>query len=421
MAESIPAKDGPLAGLQSELTGDRAWDRLGSFRVVYAAIFAFVVLSVVTILAAEELLTRQFRTEVNQAIRVSPADGPIVPQIQQRTRRVLHDSAWVRLGGVKVNAIVVGADGTILYSGGGVSPPPLTFDPIAAFVEAQRVLPASAESFIALPINSVLGTSILIGYGALLISGLFVQNRNIARREQVIMRSAIDARNITAQRAVSIERELEQVRLRLLDVEPTEQAHAAEIRELQSERGNLQRKLAELAEREQKLRATADRSLELEDEHHALEDLLEEAMEDLGQKEEEIGSLQNQLKRAAKAAPKGGRTRGSEQLARRMRTLYKNLEFDDRAISDMIGLGDETMRLKAEEAIKRLGEDSENAAIRRKVGGLPPQLSIFELGFAGKGRIYYSRSAQQRFRILAVGAKNTQKTDLEYLSRKAGT
>ena len=100
-----------------------------------------------------------------------------------------------------------------------------------------------------------------------------------------------------------------------------------------------------------------------------------------------------------------------------MRTLYKTREFDDRAISDLIALRDETMRLKAEEAVKRLGDDADNAAIRRKVGGLPPQLSIFELGFAGKGRIYYTRGTQQRFRILAIGAKNTQKADLEYLSR----
>jgi hypothetical protein len=57
-------------------------------------------------------------------------------------------------------------------------------------------------------------------------------------------------------------------------------------------------------------------------------------------------------------------------------------------------------------------------AVRRKVGGLPAQLSIFEIGFAGKGRIYYSRGTSRRFRIMAVGAKNTQKADLEYLSRQ---
>ena len=100
-----------------------------------------------------------------------------------------------------------------------------------------------------------------------------------------------------------------------------------------------------------------------------------------------------------------------------MRTLYKNLELDDRAIADLVALRDEAMKLKAEENLKRLTDDADNAAVRRKVGGLPPHLSIFELGFAGKGRIYYTRGRQRRFRVLLVGAKNTQKTDLEYLSR----
>ena len=91
--------------------------------------------------------------------------------------------------------------------------------------------------------------------------------------------------------------------------------------------------------------------------------------------------------------------------------------IDDRAIDDLIALRDETMKLKAEDAIKRLSDGSDAAAIRRKVGGLPPHLSIFELGFAGKGRIDDTRGRQRTFRVLAVGAKNTQNADLEYLSR----
>ena len=82
-----------------------------------------------------------------------------------------------------------------------------------------------------------------------------------------------------------------------------------------------------------------------------------------------------------------------------------------------MALRDETNKLKAEEMLKRLSDEAENTLVRRKVGGLPPHLSIFEMGFAGKGRIYYTRGRQRRFRVLAVGAKNTQKTDLEYLSR----
>ena len=75
------------------------------------------------------------------------------------------------------------------------------------------------------------------------------------------------------------------------------------------------------------------------------------------------------------------------------------------------------MKLKAEEVLKRLSDEAANVAVRRKVGGLPPHLSIFELGFAGKGRVYYTKGRHRRHRVLAMGAKNTQKADLEYLSR----
>jgi plasmid stabilization system protein ParE len=82
-----------------------------------------------------------------------------------------------------------------------------------------------------------------------------------------------------------------------------------------------------------------------------------------------------------------------------------------------MALGDETLRLRAEEAIKRLADEPETAAVRRKVGGLPSQLAAFELGFAGKGRVYYVRNERGGFRIVAVGGKATQKQDLDYLSR----
>ena len=111
------------------------------------------------------------------------------------------------------------------------------------------------------------------------------------------------------------------------------------------------------------------------------------------------------------------RGRESEILTRRLRVLYKSLEIDDRAVEDLVALRDESMKLKAEESLKRLADESDNVAVRRKVGGLPPYLSIFELGYAGKGRIYYTKGRTRRFRVLTIGAKNTQKTDLEYLSR----
>ena len=118
-------------------------------------------------------------------------------------------------------------------------------------------------------------------------------------------------------------------------------------------------------------------------------------------------------------ASRGAKTRGreGEQLGKRLGALYSTIEIDEKALQDLVALGDEAMKLKAEQAIKRLDGDAENVSVRRKVGGLPNHLSIFELGFAGKGRIYYTRGRQRRFRLLAVGAKNSQNQDLDYLRR----
>ena len=158
---------------------------------------------------------------------------------------------------------------------------------------------------------------------------------------------------------------------------------------------------------------------DLSEDVRALEDLLEEATGDLDSKDSEIGRLEKSLQKASKASDRAAssKARAADLIARRFRTLYKSIEIDDRAIDDINSLGDETLRLKAEESVKRLAEEADNVAIRRKVGGLPAYVQVFELGFAGKGRIYYTRGVSRRFRILCVGAKNTQQQDLDFLSR----
>ena len=85
-------------------------DHIAAFRFIYVGIFAFLALSVVTLEVTESLLQGHFRRVVAEAVQVSPADGPIVPQIQDQLAEALA-SPWVRLAGVRVNALVLGADG----------------------------------------------------------------------------------------------------------------------------------------------------------------------------------------------------------------------------------------------------------------------------------------------------------------------
>lgn len=408
----------------SQATTARGVDRIASFRVIYAAIFAFAVLYVFSVEAAEWLLQRHFESAVARAVQVDPTKAPatgVANEIRRALRENVTRSAWVRVGRVRVLAFVYGADGVLIHPAPAILPGVL--DPGAATREASRILPASYEVSVSVPHNSLLAVSILVGYAATLLWALFLYTRALGRQEERLLLEAENSRREAANRAERIERELDAARRKASEVDPAETPHAEEIRRLRAERLALQDKLAGLARREEELSSNAARSVELDEELHTLEELLDESLRDVEEKNTEIETLRSRVQKAEKKAPaaggaKSGRAgREAEMLERRLRTLYKNLEVDDRALADLVALRDQTMQLKAEEALKRLSDEAENAAVRRKVGGLPPGLPCFEMGFAGKGRLYYTHGRSRRFRLLCVGAKNTQKPDLEYLSK----
>lgn len=396
--------------------GHAARDRILSFGLVYIAIFAFLVLYIFTIRWVEFALDQHFQALADEAVSIKRLDEPIASQIQSRMRESIEESPWLVYGGVKATSLVLGSDGiTWIYVQGRIVPQPEGLDPTDVLQQAVDLLPASANVNVSVPFNALLANAILVVYAGILIWGLYAYNRANQRRHDLELDQALRGRDAVAHRAADIEAELERTRQRLAQVEPAEQAYSEEITDLQTERRVLQQKLAGLAAREEELRGKAAQALELSQEVRALEDLLEEAAGDLASKDEAIRGLETSLKRAGSAPSPRVREKGAESLARRLRTLYRTLEIDDRAIDDLVGLRNDANQLKAEEQLKRLAEEADNVAVRRKVGGLPGHLTIFELGFAGKGRIYYTRGKQRRFRILAVGAKNSQESDLDYL------
>lgn len=424
MGKSLPQASAPTPDRRERpdraRSGFSALDRLASFRITYVAIVAFVFLSVFSVKVTERALQAWYELRIAEAVDVDWRQGPVTAQIRERVVRLVRRSPWVGWGGVRVDAVVLGADGTPIFMSGLGAPPPPPLSPEQAAREADRVLPVSATVTVGVPYNALVANAFLVLYAGILLQLLYLYQRRVARHEASMLSEAESARADAAGRAARIESELEEIQDRLSEVSTSESEHAREIDGLRLERASLQEKLAALAERERELIAgQADAASTLDEERQALEDLLDEALEDVRRKEEAIDGLESRLKRASKdeASRKGRAAREAEWLGRRLRTLYKNLELDDRAVEDLVGLRDESMKLRAEEGIKRLSDDVETAGARRKVGGLPPGLPVFELGFAGKGRLYYTTGTQRRLRILCVGAKNTQKTDLEYLSR----
>jgi hypothetical protein len=414
MGKSFPPDGNALPQRAPVANGGVALDRIASFRITYFAIAAFVLLYVFSVKGVEQLFAGSFSARIAAATQVDPSAGPVAEQIQSRVDALLRSSPWIRWGGVRVTAIVLGADGQPIYAGGRRIPAPMPDDPVR---EGQRILPATADVVVSVPHNSLVANAVLVFYAALLIQTLFFYDRRRQRQEDARLDAALAAREETAARATRIEAEL--ARLAQEVDERIEAEVSEEMSSLRSERVLLEEKLAALVHRESELRAqAAGLQQALTSERAGLEEMLDEALADLSRKDDELRGLHEKLKGAEKlkaaAAP---RARDVDLLGHRLRTLYKNVEFDDHAITDLVKLGDESMKLRAEEEIKRLSDDVETAAVRRKVGGLPSHLTIFELGFAGKGRIYYTLGRQRRFRVLLVGAKNSQKTDLEWLSR----
>lgn len=410
--------DAPLIGGSIRSAGQFARDRIRSFRLIYIAVFVFLILYISSVRIAEFLLDQHFQTVADEAISITNLDLPVATQIQAAMEQAVTRSDWVKYGGIKVNSLVLGSDGVSwIYVEGQIQPQANSLPPTDVLKQAVALLPATAYVTVTVPHNSLLANGILVGYTAILLWGLYVTNRSNQRRYTRELRDALSIRDETASRASEIEQELETTRRRLSEVEPGERALTQEISGLQHERQELQRKLTGLAAREEELRGKAEEAVSLTQEVQALEELLEEAAGDISTKDDEIRDLEKNLKSASRGAGSSSKSKSGDFLARRLRTLYKNLEIDDRAVANMVALKDEIMKLKAEEGLKRLGEEAENVAVRRKVGGLPGHLHIFELGFAGKGRIYYARGQQRRFRVLAIGAKNSQDADMDYLRR----
>jgi hypothetical protein len=414
MTNSLPREGNSLP------RGGAVLDRLAFFRGTYIAIFALVLLYVLTVGVVGEGLELHFYRNVSRAVDVDAGVESVVVRIHRRVRNAVEESFWVRTGGVEVHTIVLGRDNFPVYVPGLPPPerPPSDLEAIEA--EAERVLPVRIRLAVGVPHSSLVANVVLVGYAALILTGLYFRQRSQVLRQAALLRTAMQEREEAAGRAGRIEDELEGVRRRVFDAALTESEHAREIDALRTERVSLRGKLEDLEHREADLLAQQAASTgDLEDEHQALEELLDEALGDLQTKHEAIQQLQTELKRASRdaSAKASSRAREADHLGRRLRALYRNLEVDDRALTDLVALRDEGMKLKAEEALKKLSDDVESAGARRKVGGLPPGLPVFELGYAGKGRVYYSHGTQRRLRILCIGAKNTQKPDLEYLSR----
>ncbi len=137
--------------------------------------------------------------------------------------------------------------------------------------------------------------------------------------------------------------------------------------------------------------------------------LQEEKQEEIDDLKEKINSFEKERRKINKQ-----KTKVLSSVRKRFKTLYKNISVNEKAITGFIDLEDD-MKIKSEEVIHKLNEDPSIVPIKRKVFGKKGRKAVQEIIFAYYGRLYFHRTKGSKIEVLAIGTKNTQAKDLEFL------
>ena len=197
-----------------------------------------------------------------------------------------------------------------------------------------------------------------------------------------------------------------------------ERQSAARLSELQSERERLRAEFERLKSAMEGERARAERNEgDLIAEIESLEKKLDENLGDQSTREEEIRALSEKIALLEKEQRREdrGRQKTAAAIEKRFATLYKSILVNARAVDGFLDLNEE-LRLKAEEVIHQLNANSDLVAVKRKVFGKKNRETVLEVVFAYKGRLYFRKREDRRVEVVAIGTKNTQERELEFLA-----
>jgi hypothetical protein len=304
--------------------------------------------------------------------------------------------------GVEVIVTVMTKSGTILYPMvlEPESDSPLTLNPAQVAAENYAMMSEGLVVKVETRFKHFKLLSNLILTGCILLSVMILYFHYRSAMQKI--------RDDDRQRISEIDRlhELEKINTQRLEESKQERER------LKSEFKGLKATLADEKKR-------ADRNEDdLIEEIESLEARLNENLELQDIQKAEIEELKEQIRQYQEGKLKTGRqkVKTSDAVKKRFNTLYKNLEFHDRAIAGYAELSDE-LKIKAEEVIHQLNEDPSLVRIKRKVFGGKGQKTVLEVLFGYKGRLYFRNTRDKQIEVLAIGTKNTQARELEFLAR----
>lgn len=341
----------------------------------------------------EDIYTGDTRPLLDGSVRLEDA-------VSRNIDRFLKSRVLIPLG-VRVNVAVITGQGRILY--------PAVFRPAQASLLPPDPAQVAAENYTLMNQGLRVNVDVKIRYDSL-ISGLLLGFFVFCFLLLLYVQYKRAAGRI---RRAELEKGREMARLREQEKENAQrlQALVGQRQKLNDEFEHLKGMLAT-----EKSRAERNEN-EMIDEIVALEEQLKRNLEQQDAQQEEIEQLREKIQQFEKGRRKGDRQKikAAAAVKKRFNALYKNLSVNDRAISGFVDLSDD-LKLKAEELIHQLNEDPALVTVKRKVFGKKGHATVLEVIFGYKGRLYFRNLKDKRVEILAVGTKNTQARELEFLA-----
>lgn len=370
-----------------------------SFRYLLISLIGPVFAYLLTIHYVETLLNRYLVQAIPTIIlpKTSSVDAGLetVESAINRNVQTYLKKSWLSYAGITPFILVSSKEGKILYPS-SKNDEELSFtdnkDHIRA--ENQGILKQGLQTDVDLRIenNSILGIGILTIYLSISGSCLAFRMREgllLQRKLQLEAQSKLDQlitreKDLTAQLAkLGAEKEFFLHRLEHLRSD-----YAAQQVRYNTQEEELLQEIIELEERF-KEQLTIQHQLESE----------------LHEQHTEIERLRNKTDSTRK-------TKAESHAVKRLQMLYKNLELNERALDGFLALNDE-LQLKGEEILQQLNM-SEDLGVKRKITGRRLRQPIFEIPFGYRGRLYFTKK-EARTEVLAIGDKNSQSKDLDYL------
>lgn len=379
-----------------------------SFKIIIICILMPPVLYTATVSGLEKYFTSRYDRAVHNVYlsemnAILNGTETLSDAINESISRYIQNNQFISLG-VKLDVTVATSKGNILY------PPVFQRDQDTGLRQDQMEIAQKnfkmIENGLTLETEAVIEPFSPLSGGILLFYILIFGSALYGRYRMALGKTRREDR----EKAEELER------LHALELE-----YASRVNKLDSERQNLLDEYTRLQQSLDAQKLEAERNEEdMFDEIDQLEHRLSENLSQQEQQQDEISRLKEQLAELEKIRHNMDRQREkeAERLGKRFKTLYKQVEMNDRALHGIAELTEE-MALKAEEIIHQLNNDPSAVPIKRKVFHKKGKNTVFEVVFSYNGRLYYSKNSANYINVLAVGTKNTQNRDLSFLDRLA--